>query len=106
MRPTPGAEAGLPSSQSVNPLSGRAECTAFTTLYEAFMVMCLAQEHKCHDQESNPHSAADNNRAWVRALERSTTTPYNGMWTLADHACSVSKGRKIVVQMHWTSNTN
>ena len=30
------------------------------------MVKCLAQWHKCHDQKSNPLSAADNTRAWVR----------------------------------------
>ena len=32
---------------------------------EAIMVKCLAQGHKCHDRDSNPHSAA-NTRTWVR----------------------------------------
>ena len=26
---------------------------------EAIMVKCLAQGHKCHDRDSNPHSAAN-----------------------------------------------
>ena len=32
---------------------------------EAIMVKCLAQGHKCHGRDSNPHSAA-NTRTWVR----------------------------------------
>ena len=30
------------------------------------MVKCLAQGHKCHDPDSNQHSAADNTRKWVQ----------------------------------------
>ena len=32
---------------------------------EAIMIKCLAQGHKCHGRDSNPHSAA-NTRTWVR----------------------------------------
>ena len=34
---------------------------------EAIIVMCLAQGHKCHDRDSNPHSAEQNHKSlnWV-----------------------------------------
>ncbi len=47
-------------------LSGRAECSTFPTIYETIMVKSLAQGLKCHDQDSNPHTAADETRAWDR----------------------------------------
>ena len=38
------------------------------------MVKCLAQGHKCHDRDSNPHSAANTGK-----LDRSATTPHINM---------------------------
>ena len=45
----------------------------FPTLYRAIMVKCLARGQKCHDQDLNPHSAADNTTAWVRWTRRPAT---------------------------------
>ena len=41
---------------------------------EAIMVKCLAQGHKCHDRDSNPHSAATELESGK--LDRSATTPH------------------------------
>ena len=51
------------------------------------MIKCLAQGHKCHGRDSNPHSAA-NSRMWVRItpelesgkLDRSATTLHVVHW--------------------------
>ena len=45
-------------------LAGKAECTVPAQhFYEANAG--LAQAHKCHDQDLNPRSAANNTRAWI-----------------------------------------
>ena len=42
-------DAGMCSNASTRSLAGRAKSTTFPTFYEATMVKCLAQWHKCHD---------------------------------------------------------
>ena len=41
------------------------------------MVKCLAQGHKCHGRDSNPHSAANTRTESGTELDRSATTLHN-----------------------------